>query len=464
MIRSVALRISVAVTGDSDVNILNLDVGPDLFVGDLKALIQSETSVSTAVQVLHFNGKLLANDHNTLGAEELKDGDIISMFAQVAQAAPRGSGRAGPSQSGQRQGATQAGPSSRMMGDAAEDLRQRALANASIMSQIRNTRASLADTANDPRRWREEYSLLIAQQMEERRKAELEQAEAYRRLEEDPFDVEAQIKIEKIIQQENIDANYNLAYEENPEVFGQVHMLYIPVEVNNVKIKAFVDSGAQATVMSPDCAEACGIMRLVDTRYSGMARGVGTAKIVGRVHAAQLKIGGAYFLSSFTVMEGKDVDLLLGLDMLKRFQATIDLKGNRLSVAGQEIPFLSESEIPKKDFVADEPLLDGPDGTKIGGISGSVLPPPGPPAPESTGAASKSAVTSPSPAASSSLPPQLRAGPPPQPPRPQQPPQSRFPAADIEQLTNLGFAREEAIHALEIAEGDVERAAGFLYG
>lgn len=85
--------------------------------------------------------------------------------------------------------------------------------------------------------------------------------------ESDPTNPVYQAKIEEQIRLENIAANMSAALDHLPEAFGRVTMLYVNIEVNSHPVKAFVDSGAQSTIMSVACAEKCGITRLIDTRY-----------------------------------------------------------------------------------------------------------------------------------------------------------------------------------------------------
>lgn len=64
------------------------------------------------------------------------------------------------------------------------------------------------------------------------------------------------------------------------------------MQVNGVALKTFVDSGAQVTIMSQSCAERCGLLRLMDTRFQGTAVGVGSAKILGedRTHGGLKRV------------------------------------------------------------------------------------------------------------------------------------------------------------------------------
>ena len=97
--------------------------------------------------------------------------------------------------------------------------------------------------------------------------------------------------------------------EHTPENFASVHMLYVNCSVNGNQMKAFVDSGAQVSIISKEFAELCHIAHLIDTRFQGMAIGVGTQNIVGKIHACQMSIGGAFFTVSFNVLEANNMQV-----------------------------------------------------------------------------------------------------------------------------------------------------------
>ena len=174
-------------------------------------------------------------------------------------------------------------------------------------------------------------------------------AEYYRLANADPNDAEAQKKIEKLIKQKNIYENYQYAFEHLPETLVPVHMLYIKLEINKTQIVALVDTGAQTTVVSQYKAEKCGLMNLCDERFQGIVQGVGVSKIVGVVHAAQLKIEDKFIMCKITVVESVAVDFIFGLDNMRSHRCHVNLEKNKLVFpdVGLEAKFLSDGEIKK---------------------------------------------------------------------------------------------------------------------
>ena len=169
---------------------------------------------------------------------------------------------------------------------------------------------------------------------------------------------EAQRRIENIIQQQRINDNFRHAAEFMPESLIPVPMLFINVEINNKKCAALVDTGAQSTFMSLDLCTRCGLMNLVDKRFQGIARGVGASRIVGVIHAAQIKIMNKMIATKINVIENNEVGLVFGLDSLRAHRCNVDLKQNGLVFPdiGITAPFLSDGEIKrmKEQRVQDE--------------------------------------------------------------------------------------------------------------
>ncbi|KAH1032419.1 hypothetical protein J1N35_044593 [Gossypium stocksii] len=402
----------------ADEQILSLDVDPHETVENLKALLEVETMVPLQQQQLLFNGREM-NNSEKLSALGVKDDDLVMMVSGVASSgsAARNDLSLNPDGSAVNPAAFQ------------QQIRQ----DSNLIGQLFQTDPELAQAVvgNDLNKLQEILRARHQRRSELRRQEEEELA----LLQADPFDVEAQKKIEAAIRQKGIDENWAAALEYNPEGFARVVMLYVDMEVNGVPLKAFVDSGAQSTIISKSCAERCGLLRLMDQRYKGIAHGVGQSEILGRIHVAPIKIGEIFYPCSFLVLDSPNMEFLFGLDMLRKHQCIIDLKDNVLRVGGGEVavPFLQEKDIPSR-FLDEERHAKQASSSGAAVTTGTTKNANVPSGVQPSGGARGDATHKP-----------------------------EF-EAKVAKLIELGFAREMVIEALKLCDGNEEQAAGILFG
>ena len=303
------------------------------------------------------------------------------------------------------------------------------------------------------------FTEYMSRMNESKRKEE----EMYARLERDPFDVEAQKEIEKIIKRKRNDETLEQVMQDSPElIFGNVIMLYCNMEVNGHKMKAFIDSGAQASIMGFDCAKQCNLVKDINEVFQGTAVGVGTQKIVGKVPRVHIKVGNANLECSLSVLEGQKMEFIFGLDMLKRHQCVIDLKKNVLKIGttGDEIPFLGEGDIPnqmhQEEKQQDATMNTTDNNNNNNNNNNKVLVPD---VAEVSGVherPSRPATTEISGVVSPPLAGGLRgerAG----------GTADAFPEVVVSNLMQLGFSRERVVQALEATGGNAETAASLLF-
>uniref|UniRef100_A0A670ZV78 Ubiquitin-like domain-containing protein n=1 Tax=Pseudonaja textilis TaxID=8673 RepID=A0A670ZV78_PSETE len=240
----------------------SLQVDADFELQNFRALCALESGVPASESQIIFAEQPLTDNHRSLASYGLKDGDVV-ILQQVengqaqSQAPFPGMPRIdfssiavpGTSTQFSQAPAPPALPDPPSIPQGLDNpalLRAMLLANPHELSLLKERNPPLAEAllSGDL----EKFTQVLVEQQQDRVRREQERIRLFSA---DPFDLEAQAKIEEDIRQQNIEENMTIAMEEAPESFGQVVMLYINCKVNGHPVKAFVDSGGTASPPFP---------------------------------------------------------------------------------------------------------------------------------------------------------------------------------------------------------------------
>ena len=349
-------------------NYQEIDIGEDKYVYDLLIILQTVFDIPFSNITLKLNGTIISDPYTPISYLKINNDDVLIVssksqtlgdaFSQVMSTL----NSMNPRQQQQQQNTSNLSGIYSQQGfnpfsfqtresaliSRAQYIKEKYLNNPDALNHLFTDNPELAEAivADDDTK-----VLDLVRKQTNKNEAEYRRLynEYSRLLNADQNDVEVQKKIEQLIKQKNIDENYQYAFEHLPETLVPVHMLYIKLEINKMQIVALVDTGAQSTIVSQYKAEKCGLMNLCDERFQGIAEGVGTSKILGVVHAAQLKIEDKFIMCKITVVESVSVDFIFGLDNMRSHRCVVNLEKNKLVFpdAGLEAKFLSDGEIKK---------------------------------------------------------------------------------------------------------------------
>lgn len=216
------MRITLSITNPEaeDQDLLSLEVFPDMTLETLRSSIHAETRIDPAAQHLYHNGSLITDNNKTMEQLSIADGELLALHVRDMRGST-GIPIAGTSQQAAQAAAAQQQQQQQQQRNASrsaaepdhELIRLQILGNPEHRAELQRTQPQLAGVLDDPQRFAAAYR--DATDRERRERSERQRQIAA--LNADPFDIEAQAKIEEIIRQERVMENLQNAMEHNPE-------------------------------------------------------------------------------------------------------------------------------------------------------------------------------------------------------------------------------------------------------
>ncbi|EGG04533.1 uncharacterized protein MELLADRAFT_72358, partial [Melampsora larici-populina 98AG31] len=197
-----------------------IDLDPSITLEDLGALLEIELRIPTTEQQIFYNGKRLNQPtSSTLASCGITSDDMLELRRLTASSSQPSST---PAVAG---------------GNIANDLdrmRLQILGDPALMAQLRASNPEMANAAETSP---ERFAQLMSNFQQQHQHAAVQRRQDEELLNSDPYDIEAQRRIEEHIRQERVWENMQHAIEFSPESFGRVTMLYVDVEVNGHPVK-----------------------------------------------------------------------------------------------------------------------------------------------------------------------------------------------------------------------------------
>ncbi len=157
-----------------------------------------------------------------------------------------------------------------------------------------------------------------------------------------PYDPENSEKLMEFIRQDQIADNLN----QSLNIPKKIVATYIHLEINGIIVKASVSTSDLLSSMSLQCVEKCSMLQIIDPKVKLRQ------SMIGKIWAAPVRINNSFISVAFNILEDQEIDVKLGLDMLKRYKGVLDFHDNALKFGDDtQIPFLTEEEILEPDTV-----------------------------------------------------------------------------------------------------------------